>query len=95
MQFLAIIRRRTEAFTEAQFAEMLGPEAARVRELYAEGIVRAAHGRGDLLGAVLQLEAADEAEARRALDSLPLLQRGMLELQMLIPLRPYRGFGPG
>ena len=91
MQFFGIARRKTESFTEAQFAELLDVEAARVRELYAEGSVRAAYSRGDVLGAVLLLEAENEEAARRIADSLPLLQRGMLEMQ-IIPVKGYRGF---
>jgi len=93
MQFLAILRRRTEAFSEAQFADVLGPEALRARELYAEGRVRALHSRGDVPGAVLLVEAADEAEARRTVGRLPLMEREMAEVQV-IPLLPYRGFVP-
>ena len=93
MQFLAICRRRTEAFTEAQFAERLDAEALRVRELYAEGIVRSAWSRGDVLGACLLLEAASAEEAGEKLRTLPLAEANMLEVQ-LIPLRGYRGFGP-
>jgi len=70
MQFLAILTRRIEAFSEAEFAEVLGPEALRARELYAEGRLRALHSRGDVPGAVLLVEAADETEARAAFDAL-------------------------
>jgi len=43
---------------------------------------------------VLLIEAADEAAARAAVDTLPLRKRGMLALDMLVPLMPYRGFAP-
>jgi hypothetical protein len=39
------------------------------------------------------LEAADAVEARRITDTLPLAQKGMMDVQ-IIELRPYRGFGP-
>jgi len=93
MQFLAILTRRIEAFSEAEFAEVLGPEALRARELYAEGRLRALHSRGDVPGAVLLVEAADETEARATVGRLPLVEREMAEVQ-IIPLRPYRGFVP-
>ncbi|HEY8313371.1 MAG TPA: muconolactone Delta-isomerase family protein [Candidatus Baltobacteraceae bacterium] len=93
MQFVAILRRRTEAFSHEEFAVHLDAEAQRVRELYASGKLRAAWGREDVLGAVLMLECDDRAEADAVVASLPLALHGMLEAT-LIPLRGYRGFGP-
>ena len=94
MQFLAIIRRRTESFSDEQFNEWLEAEAEFVRAAYIAGSVRSIWSRGDMLGAVLHLEAESEEAARALLDDLPLNRRGMLEIQMFIPLRGYRGFGP-
>lgn len=93
MQILAIIRRRTEAFTEAQFAQLLEPEAEVLRTMYAEGIVRSAWSREDVLGACLLLEAASLEAGKAAFARLPLAAAGMLEAQF-VPLRGYRGFGP-
>jgi muconolactone delta-isomerase len=93
MQFVVILRRRTEQFEDHEFARLLDAEAERVRELYAEGIVRSIWSRQDVLGAVILLECADEAAANAAIASLPLAQRGMLEFAM-VPLRGYRGFCP-
>ena len=94
MQCVAVCRRRTEAFSEAEFATVLEPEAQAVRALYAQGIVRAVWSREDKLGAVLLFEVNSLEQARATVDTFPLMQRGMLELEMLIPLRGYRGFGP-
>ncbi len=91
MQFLALTRRRSETFTDAQFAEFADVEAARARELYAQGRVRSIYTRGDRPGAAIVLEAADAEEAAALAASLPFAQRGMLEIQ-IIPLLPYRGF---
>lgn len=91
MQFFVLARRRTEAFTEDQFAELLGPEADRVRALYAQGTIRAAYSRGDVTGAVLILECGNLEEAEAAVATLPLAAKGMLETQ-IIPVRGYRGF---
>ena len=44
-------------------------------------------------GAYILIEAADEAEVRAGLDSLPLVAARMLEVTNVIPLGPYRGFG--
>ncbi|MGZ3497907.1 MAG: hypothetical protein ACXVAK_10140 [Vulcanimicrobiaceae bacterium] len=93
MQFVAIVRRRTETFTEEEFAPLLEPEAERLRALNASGKVRAAWSREDVLGAVLLLESENLRDAEAVVASLPLVQREMLEAQ-IIPMRAYRGFGP-
>ena len=93
MQFMAILRRRTEVFSQAQFEEILDAEADRLARLYAESIVRVAWSRGDVAGAVLLIEAPDPAAAERAMASLPLVKRDMVDLQ-IIDLLPYRGFVP-
>ena len=91
MQFLAIARRLTDRFTDAEFAPYLGPEGERARELYAAGSFRAIYSRGDVPGAVILIEAADEAEARALMESLPFARHGMLAYD-LVPLKPYRVF---
>ncbi|MBV8245388.1 MAG: hypothetical protein JOZ38_05675 [Candidatus Eremiobacteraeota bacterium] len=93
MQFLVIARRALERFTDAQFAELLEPEAERVRELYREGTIRTIWTRTDVPGACFVLECADLAHAQRIVASLPLAAREMLDLQ-IIGLRGYRGFEP-
>jgi muconolactone delta-isomerase len=95
MQFLSLSRRRTEAFPPEAFTpEMIRGEAARIRELYAAGILRQIWKRSDIPGAALLWEASSEREVRDAIGSLPLVQAGMLELIALVPLEPYPGFGP-
>ena len=95
MQFLVLTRRRMEAFPAAEWTpELIGAEAARVREMYAAGAVRSIWRRKDMPGAVLLLEAASEAEAHALIDSLPLAGRGMLEFVVVTQLEPYAGFGP-
>lgn len=93
MQFVAVVRRRTEAFTDDDFAPILEPEAEQLRALYAAGKVRAAWSREDVPGAVLLLECDGRNDAEAAMGTLPLAQRGMLEVQ-IIPMHGYRGFGP-
>jgi muconolactone delta-isomerase len=95
MQFLSLSRRRVDAFPPEAFTpELVAREGNRVRELYATGILRQVWRRGDMPGAAILWEAASEAEVRAALDSLPIAQAGMLEIQALVPLAPYPGFGP-
>ncbi len=95
MQFLSLSRRRTDAFPPEAFTpELAARESERVKELYAAGLLRQIWTRGDLPGAAIVWEAANEAEVRVALDSLPIKQAGMLEVVFLVLIAPYRGFIP-
>lgn len=94
MQIITVVRRKTEAFSEEEFTPLLEPEAQAIRALYAQGIVRNVWSREDALGAVVLLEADSMEHAREIVDSFPLMQRGMLVLEQLIPIKGYRGFGP-
>lgn len=94
MQFMAALRRKTERFSEAEFAALAEAEAECARSLYRDGAIRQIWSRGDVGGACLLLEVADEAAARALISTLPFYAADMLELAVLIPLSPYRGFGP-
>jgi muconolactone delta-isomerase len=95
MQFLALSRRRTDAFPPDAFTpELIEAEGQHVRELYTQGILRSIWRRQDTPGAVLLLEANSEEEVRATLATLPLAQHDMLELVLLTQLLPYPGFGP-
>ncbi len=94
MQFLTLSRRRTEAFSEADFVQHAEEESQRIRTLYAEGTVRQIWKRGDTPGACILVEAENETQVRAMLDSLPFAKLGMLEIIAVIPLQPYPGFGP-
>jgi muconolactone delta-isomerase len=91
MQFLTISRRRTEAFTDAQFTTKAPDEWQRVRTMYAEGALRQIWSRGDMPGACILWEADNEQHARDLAGSLPMAQAGMLELIAVVPLKPYPG----
>jgi muconolactone delta-isomerase len=93
MQFLTISRRRTERFTEEQFAARIPQEIARARVLYAEGFFRQLWHRADVPGGCLLVEAESEAEVREKINTLPLAQAEMLDYS-IIPLKPYMGFCP-
>src|SRR3989442_14155261 len=93
MQFLTISRRRTESFSDAQFAALMEDEFQQGRALYASESLRHIWRRGDLPGACILWEAESEAEVREWLNTLPLMKAGMLEVTV-IPLKPYPGFGP-
>ena len=94
MEFMAVMRRRTEAFSAEEFDKYLEAEAEAVRRAYIDGTIRAIWSRGDALGAVILIEADSLQGAEQFVQSLPLAQRGMLDREKLIPLRGYRGFGP-
>jgi muconolactone delta-isomerase len=95
VQFLVLTKRRIDQFAaEAWTPELLESESQRVRELFAAGVVRSIWRRGDIPGAALMLETDSEEEARTAISSLPLAERGMLEVAALMKLEPYPGFGP-
>lgn len=76
--------------SSGRFAPYLHAEAQRVWELSQADVVRETYFRQDRSTAVLVLECADEAEARGILDSLPLVQAGLIYFEV-IPLRPYPG----
>jgi muconolactone delta-isomerase len=92
-QFIALIARNYDRFTEDDFTPLLEAEAERARELYAAGTFRQMWGRLDVKGAVTLIEADSPEEAHAALASLPLAQKGMLDVS-LVPVNGYRGFGP-
>jgi muconolactone delta-isomerase len=95
MQFMILTRRRTESFDEADYtAERLEAEAEGVRRLFMAGTVRQIWNRADMGGACLLIEAEVEEEVRSVLNALPLFKGGMQETVLIVPLRPYRGFGP-
>jgi len=65
-------------------------EAIRVWELLQSGLLREIYFRQDRTAAVLILECPDYAAARQVLDSLPLVQAGLIDFEV-IPLIPYPG----
>jgi muconolactone delta-isomerase len=94
-QFIALLKRNLDDHPEAAFTpELLEAEAERARHHYAKGTNRAMWSRGDVAGAVVLIEAESAEEAKSGLATLPLYERGMLVIESLIPLLPYRGFGP-
>jgi hypothetical protein len=90
MKILALEKEIPETTSE-QFAPLLKAEAARIWELYRGSQVREICFRQDRDEAVLVLECADAEEAKTLLGSLPLVQAGLIEFE-IIPLVPYPGF---
>jgi hypothetical protein len=69
----------------------LKAEARKVWELLQSGVIRELYFRQDRQAAVLLLECRDVTEARLALSTLPLVQRNLIDFEV-IPLVPYTGF---
>lgn len=90
MQVLAL-GRDTGPLDDPRWPEIRVAEARRAWELYSAGTLRQVWFRADRPNGVLLLEVADLGEARRVVDSLPLVAAGLIDFD-LVPLRPYPGF---
>lgn len=93
MHFLAVIKRKTGESAQNQLEALLEPEAEYVRKLYTEGVFRSVWSRGDVKGAVIELECPSRDDASRVLENLPFAIAGLVDID-IIPLLPYRGFAP-
>ncbi len=90
MKILAIEHERPNA-TAREFQPHVQAEARRVWELYQAAVFREMYFRQDRSEAVLVLECASVDDAQAVLDTLPLVQAGLITFE-LIPLKPYPGF---
>lgn len=90
MKILAIENEKPGA-TAAQFQALLHDEALTAWRLHQAGIIRELYFRADQNTAVLVLECEDTAEAGKVLATLPLVETGLIEFELL-PLRAYPGF---
>ena len=72
-------------------APLLQGEAQKALKLVASDFIREIYSRKDGEGAILIVEASSEEEARERLQSLPLVQNGLLSLD-IYEVGPYRGF---
>ncbi len=90
MKILAL-ERDTPGLADADFRPHLKAEARRAWELYQSGFIRESYFNADEHTAVLMLECASLEEAQAVLDTLPLVEHGLITFE-LIPLKPYDGF---
>lgn len=74
-----------------QFQPLLQSEARRVWDLVQQGVIREAYFQATQHLAVLVLECDDLNAARATIQSLPLVQAGLIDFNLL-PLVPYDGF---
>jgi hypothetical protein len=92
MKILVFARGRGSAPAEA-FQPHITAEVQAVWDLYAQGVVREFYTRADQPGpAVLGVESATVEAAREALAGLPLVQQGLIDLD-LVPLAPFTAIG--
>jgi hypothetical protein len=93
MKILAI-EKDAEGVTDQDFAPHMKAEAMRAWELYQSGVFREIYfTKGDDPIAIIMLECATVEEAKKALDTLPLVKAGLISFE-LMPLVPYPGFAP-
>ena len=90
MKILAIEHELPGASTES-FKPFMKAEAMRAWELHQSGVIREMYFRQDRNEAVLILESSSVGEAKNALETLPLVQAGLISFE-LIPLKAYPGF---
>ena len=90
MKILAI-EKEVPHTTGADFEPHLNAEAAKVWELYQDGTIREIYFHQDITTAVLILECEAVEEAQAVLNTLPLVEAGLITFDIL-PLVPYPGF---
>lgn len=88
MKVLAIMRPAREGDLRGEVMAAADDEMAALWGLYTEGIVREMYSPGGL-GAVLALEVDSLQDARDRLSRLPLVERGLMALEVL-ELAPFR-----
>jgi len=90
MKLLALEKKRPGATAE-KFQPLLKDEARRAWELQQSGELREIYFHAEEHTAVLVLECTNVIEVRRLLATLPLVQAGLIDFD-IIPLIPYDGF---
>ncbi len=90
MKILAL-ERDQPGLTDADFQPHLKAEAARAWELQQADVIRELYFDAGAHTAVLILECANLEDAQAALNTLPLVEHGLIKFD-LIPLAPYDGF---
>jgi hypothetical protein len=86
---ILVLAKRNEAVPAEEIRPHVQAEIKAVLDLYAQGICREFYTRADQPGpAILMIESASVETAKQELASLPLVERHMIELD-LIPLAPF------
>jgi muconolactone delta-isomerase len=90
MKILAL-ERELPNIPAAAFAPYAAAEARRVWQLVQDGVIRETYFRQDRSEAVLILECANTDEAEAILQTLPMVEAGLIVFE-IIPLVAYPGF---
>lgn len=90
MKILALEKDAPEITPEEFTPDLKRAEALRIWELQQSGVLREIYFRQDRSTAVLVLECDQTDDARQVLVSLPLVQAGLIDFEV-IPLIPYPG----
>jgi hypothetical protein len=90
MKILAI-EKKVEGIDPKRFSLYARNEALKVYEYYQKGVIREIYFRKNKNEAILILECNDEIEARNFIKTLPLVENGLIDFE-IIPLQPYPGF---
>ncbi len=91
MKILAIPKAVSSASANAFDSELVNAEVEAVLRLYQADVIREIYTRANSRGVVFLLEGANPEEAKKVLNNLPAVQRGVLDIE-LIPLAPFQGF---
>lgn len=89
-----VVATRKPGFAPGDFQPHFAAESRRAAEMYRDGHIREIYSRADGKGAILIFEAADAEAVRPLMDSLPLVEKGMLTYE-IYGAGPYRGFIAG
>ena len=90
MQYLVILKLKGDA-TKEKLGPLMKPETAKAWEMLAAGVLRSIYFIKGPVGAVLMIEAGDDKEAQFQVSQLPLVEAGMVGVEIL-PLTPFTGF---
>jgi muconolactone delta-isomerase len=92
VQFLALLKTRPDTPRE-KIGPLLKPEATKVWEMLAAGVLRSIHyidGSQGPVGAALLFEVKDQEAVEAHLKQLPLVEHGLVSVEVL-PLSPFTG----
>lgn len=91
MKILALPKAVSSSSANAFDPQLVNAEVDAVLRLYQAGVIRDIYTRANSRGIVFTLEASSPEEAKKVLDDLPAVQRGVIEIE-LFPLAPFLGF---
>jgi hypothetical protein len=81
MRFIAIIKIKSEVSQE-KIDSMHKEELLAEWELQKKDIIRQTHSLVNQVGTIFMMEAENEVEARKALEQLPFMKAGLIDLEL-------------